>query len=587
MQKDENELDNEHSKAELITVRRGDAVPSGPDEMQTEEDFPEENSAAEPEIATDLESSEEAEFVVPEPTERQDAVPVPTDTEPPTTPTTTTTIPGDAQADTHTEVEIRQPALITDHAQSGKKKKWLLISGIIAVVTVVLLGAAWWLLRDNQGTDSSSVHDQSATVYPQGAAITSIDGTVEVNTSDGWTAASSGTNLSQGDQIRTAANSRAVVTLDEGSAVRLDASSVVAFTTLNVGDVTIDNLSGRVYTRVVPSESRTFVVTVDTAPYRAMGTAYMTLNESKKKGVEVYESTVTTKDSSGADQEVKQGEAFYSEDGDSSSEDKITKLDVDKLKENTFLKWNKQQDEKTEEFAKKLGVLTDIDKPSTNKDDEEKEESSESESPSTSEPTPTTGISAWGTKTDSGIKVSWSVSGVNTDKGFKVSYSSTDTTPSYGENSAQYVAAGSSSVKLGLKDGKTWHIRVCAYRGDGKCDSYSNTVSVTAPYVEQAKVTRGTMSVSRNGNTLSWSYTGKAIYGYKVVWNTSGEPTYPTSGEQSGAKYLSSKYSSSLNLAEVISKPGQYYVRVCAYTNGTQPEACVDYGSAPGTFHVD
>lgn len=575
MQNDDNELDNDNNAAEIIPVRREIVVTPISDDQKQEaglvDDMPEEPSDM-LQAASDVSEQGEASML--------------TDTEPPTTPAATAVGAGTSAEPVTAGVDPKHPVIIGDNAETSNKAKWLVFGSVIVVVVLLLVGGAWWLLRNNQFTDSSYVVDQSNTIYSQGAAITLIEGTVEINTGDGWNSTTSGVSLSQGDQLRTAKDSRAIVTLDEGSAIRLDASSSIAFMTLNVGDVLIDNMSGYVYTRVVPSETRTFVVTVDTAPYRALGTAYMTVNEADKKGVEVYESTVTTKDSSGGDQEVSQGEAFYSKDKDPSDVDNVKKLDFNKLKSNTFLKWNKQQDEKNEEFAKRLGVLSKIDEPTAQKEDN-KEEAVEQDDSVAAEPTTTGGISAWGAKADGGIKVSWSVSGVDTSNGYKVTYSKTDTTPSYGENSAQYVAAGSSSVVLGLKDGKTWHIRVCAYRGDGKCDSYSNTVSVTAPYVELAKVTRGTMTVSRDGTTLSWSYSGKAIYGYKVVWNTSGEPTYPTSGNQSGAKYLSSKYSSSMNLAEAITKPGEYYLRVCAYTNGTQAEACVDYGSAAGTYVVD
>lgn len=554
----ENEVNNDSIAGEPEAYRQEDTVVEEPETLQADE------------MQQETAASDEPEPYV---------APVSPETEPDTVVTTVETNPV-----ANPNIAAEQPILLSEHVQSGKTKKRLIVGIIIAVVLVLLAGAAWWILRIYQDSDSSMSVNQSATVYPQGAVLTSIEGTVEVNTGDGWTVATSGTNLGQGDEIRTAKDSRAILTLDEGSAIRLDASSTVAFTTLHVGDVTIDNQSGSVYTRVVPSETRTFVVTVDNAPYRAMGTAYMTLNKPDQKGVEVYESTVTTKNSQGLDEDVSQGEAFYTKDKDDSDVDKVTKLDIKKLKENSFLKWNKQQDEKDDKFANKLGVLEKIDE--TESDTEKEDSEAEDENSGTTEPAATAGISAWGAKVEDGIKVSWSVNGVNAADGFKVTYSNTDTTPSYGENSAKYVSAGSSSAVLEIEDGKTWHIRVCAYRGDGKCDSYSNTVSVTAPYEEKAKVTRGTMTVSRSGNTLSWSYSGKALYGYKIVWNTSGEPTYPVSGEKSGYEYISSQSTSSLNLEEAITKTGDYYIRVCAYTNGTQSDACVDYGSAPGKYSV-
>ncbi|HMQ95961.1 MAG TPA: FecR family protein [Candidatus Saccharibacteria bacterium] len=87
------------------------------------------------------------------------------------------------------------------------------------------------------------------------------------------------------------------------------------------------------------------------------------------------------------------------------------------------------------------------------------------------------------------------------------------------------------------------------------------------------KVTPGTMSITAYGDKVRWSYTGKAVHGYKmVVSKTSQTPTfgkdhaiyYPTIGDEWGE--LGKK-----------DAPGTYSVRVCAYTAGTQDQPCIDY----------
>lgn len=98
------------------------------------------------------------------------------------------------------------------------------------------------------------------------------------------------------------------------------------------------------------------------------------------------------------------------------------------------------------------------------------------------------------------------------------------------------------------------------------------------------QVTRGTMNLSVDPSTMTyaWSYTGKAPYGYRLVWSTdeSGNtnPTLGAAGTTAVPLMLigSSKTGA---IPEIVSlEPGKtYYVTICAFTKGAQIEPCVDY----------
>ena len=92
----------------------------------------------------------------------------------------------------------------------------------------------------------------------------------------------------------------------------------------------------------------------------------------------------------------------------------------------------------------------------------------------------------------------------------------------------------------------------------------------------KALVTRGIMSISLNGSSVNWAYTGKAIYGYKLVYSkTNASPTFGVDS----AVYYSDQSNTTGNLPTKDIPKGIYKIRVCAYTAGTEDEPCVDYSN--------
>ena len=93
---------------------------------------------------------------------------------------------------------------------------------------------------------------------------------------------------------------------------------------------------------------------------------------------------------------------------------------------------------------------------------------------------------------------------------------------------------------------------------------------------EKTLVTRGTMTATANNGKISWTYSGKAIYGYKLVYSkTNSTPTFGTDN----AVYYGSQTDSTGTLPTKDIPKGTYKIRVCAYTAGSENDPCVDYSN--------
>jgi ferric-dicitrate binding protein FerR (iron transport regulator) len=430
--------------------------------------------------------------------------------------------------------------------------------GMITLAVLVGAGTVWQLT--SRRNDNQTEANKQPTAQSQKGAVGLIEGTVEYYDGSRWQAATTATEIAEGNEVKTTGASRAVIVLDDGSAVRLDANTQVHFAKLTLANVVIQNRNGAVYTRVTPSSQRTFVVSNNEQSYKAMGTAYRTYNLGDKQGVEVFQSSVQTKEQTA----VPEGQGYFTKHADASKLHKVSQLDLSQFQNDDFLLWNKSEDEKNKDFADKLGVLKDVKK----------------EAPKvTEQPKPTTsatsaGIKLSGSASEEGIKLSWTATGVGAGDGFKVVYSKKTATPKYGSESAEF--SSSSPYKLGLKDGNTYYIRVCAYRPNTKtCENYSNTLTIKTVYKETVKtpVTSGTVTLSQAGETLSWTFGGTAPYGFKIAYNTTGSPVYPGDSAVYSDK-------AAINLSALsLSSGSTYYIKVCKYTDGSQDQKCVDYSN--------
>lgn len=462
------------------------------------------------------------------------------------------TKPDDSSETKTTEVKTEAPK---DTVSVSKKK--LATTVLVVLAGLLLVGGGFWLTTQDADEDTETETTQDAEDATLKAAVTLIDGSAQYSEDgEAWRELTDDMTLEQGTHVRTEADSRVILTLDDGSVVRLNNDSTIVLTSLAADDVSVGNEFGEVYTRVVASD-RTFTVTVNDDAYEALGTAYATTNTAKVKGVQVYQSNVSLKEK---ELRIKEGKQYYTKHSDKDLAEKLTVISLAKLKKDDFAKWNLAHDKKLSEFKNKLGYLAGIEKVA----EKEKENEEEKEDEPSSD-----GIALSGSSTSGGVYLSWTVSGVSGMDGFKAVYSKDSATPTYGKHSAQYVDGGSTrETKVGVTDGKTYYFRVCAYK-NGSCTNYSNAVQVKAPYKAEEEVIAGTVSLSvhSSGVKVTWSITGSKPDGYKVVYTTSGTPTYPGDEYFYVGKDVSYQSLSGLD-------SGTYNVRVCKYISG-----CIKYSN--------
>jgi hypothetical protein len=453
------------------------------------------------------------------------------------------------------------------------KRLSLLVGGALGVAAIAIIPM---LLTNKDNKENNNTNTISSEISGE---VAYYEGDLEyMNEMGGWADVTANLSIKEGMNIRMAGMGRAIINLDEGSSIRLNNNSSIAFTSLDPENIIIDNTGGEVYTRVVKAD-RSFEVNIGENNFKSLGTAYKTINTETKVGVEVYHSKVEIKSASIEKKVVDEGNKYYFVNKENTSEqEKVVELKVEEIKQDNFAVWNKDEDKK--EFSEELGVLAQLDTvdlPKTEtvtepKQEETKEPVAVNPAPTPQQPTPTANpsISLGGHADANGINLSWVPTNVDVSQGYKVTYNLTGN-PTYGVDSAKYIEAGKTSTFLDIKDGKTYYLRVCRYTGSG-CDTYSNQMTITAPVKQvEPQPTPGVSSLyisSAGGGAVTWSVNGSSQYGFKLVWSTSPSPTYPAGAGGSAGYYEANKTSGDITWGGA-SAGNTYYVRVCEYLNGT------------------
>jgi hypothetical protein len=239
------------------------------------------------------------------------------------------------------------------------------LAGSLAML-LIIVGVFALMLTNNGSNESSS--EENVTTQKEaeklGMAILIKEGTLQTKSTESgeWEDATTDTQIAEGTELRTVgATSRAVVTFDDGSALRLDANSEVVLESVTVERVVIKHISGYTYNRVLPSDTLKYVVTSDDAQYEALGTAFKTATTGDEQSVEVYDSSVV--ETSTNKTPVTGEKLTVINTLDPTKNGKVEKLDIEQVKADAFIQWNKELDQKDENFKNKLGFLSDFTPP--------------------------------------------------------------------------------------------------------------------------------------------------------------------------------------------------------------------------------
>ncbi|MDX1765662.1 MAG: FecR domain-containing protein [Candidatus Saccharimonadales bacterium] len=406
--------------------------------------------------------------------------------------------------------------------QGMGKMLWLaLIALLIAAAGIGFL----FLNRDDPVKNDSS--DQS---YTLGSAAVLVEGTVEQRTPGGdWSTINVGDSLAPQTEIRTGSDGRVVVNIDDGSAIRLDYDSEARLSSLKADNIVIDNTDGQMYSRVVASEGRTFEVSIGEAEFVSVGTAFRTLNTADQKGVETFESKVKVKSD---ETEVEEGKGYYTKNPDGET-DKVVDLDIEKLKDDDFIKWNKDKDGENDAYKDKLGFIGDFEGPSL-----------KINNPPDGKVTDNSSIDVQGI-TEAGATVT--INGKNVD----------------------VQAEGEFDHKINLEWGKNT-ITVIAKDANG--NTTKKTIKVTRQSEESKEEEKPeTQSITLSGEVdsdkgkifLEWSVNNVETTKFKVVWaEPPTKPEYPSPND--GSMLVADKSAVVTGLYDKT-----YYFRVCAYDADT------------------
>lgn len=450
---------------------------------------------------------------------------------------------------------------------SNKKKFYV----GMAVAIILILGGAFAVYFFNKDAKTSTKKNMAAN-------LSLVSGQVMVKDGDQgrYQEAKEGDNVYTGNYIKTGNDSKTVVVFDTGDVVRVNANTEIKLASISSTEVSAEVLAGDLYSRVEKSDGKKFIVKSYDTQALAMGTAFNTKcnKDDKKVEYQVIESKVKVNDKDEVDAGKK---AIVNTEN---KEVKVEDLSDDDYN-NQFVAWNKDEDVKAKKEVTAYKQWEE--KKAKAKADEEKRKQEEAqrqeqERKQAEETARNNYFTLTASATESGVNLSWKISGYNVPNGFKLVKGPVGTTPVYPGSDYVYLSDSSTrSYTWKITTGETYNFRVCTYNGSG-CNNYSNLVQVKTQERQQEQ-NKGednnsvVNSLSLSGQAtqagkikLTWTVDGHSSMGYKVVWSENSGPTYPCRDGDS-YHYISNpeiKY----DAIEGLESGKTYRVRVCEYLGG-------------------
>lgn len=429
---------------------------------------------------------------------------------------------------------------------------------IFMIVSILLFTAAFFAGRfytlrnvaQNTNTQIISTIAEEPVKTTIGGQIDYIEGTVEMrdNASAGWFAATKSGLFAKDNELRTLSRSRAIVTFEDGSTVRLNENTHIIFAE-NIQDVKIDIEGGEVFNSVAKNEQRNYIVQTDKYAIKALGTEFGVTKNDDATSVLVIESSVEVQNDEGtAIDRVEEGNKAKV------INDRVEKAVIaDTDLTDDFVVWSTKKDQPKQKEEEKKDVKEDDDK-------------------KTDDVTVSGGsISLSGEMSSSGVRLHWDVKNISATHGFKI-IKSEDVNPVYPGDDYQYLTDPSvRDYKWKIDTGKKYHFRVCVYNGSGKCLLYSNDVYIDTPDGKDEDdndeyATNVSLSAKDDDGDvkLTWDISGGgAPLGFKIVKSKESNPVYPGDDYQYISDSDARKYT-----WKGFSKGKTYHFRVCIYKGG-------------------
>lgn len=426
------------------------------------------------------------------------------------------------------------------------QKKYQIMAIILLLVVVTISVATTYLIKwkkqanltpsnSNQELTKDVSSIKAQVIYLTGRAWQQVDGRlIEIKEND---------TLEEGNEIITDAETRLVLSFDDGSILRLGDNSKITLSQLQAQSMNIKEDQGIVFARVNKDANHSFIIKAGDYEIKSLGTVFSVENKDEVK-VAVYESKVEIQKDDQILDTVKADQEWLEK------EDKVTKI----KETNEFIAWS----------LKEEGI--------------EKEDLEVKTTESSNETSPSDAVlSLSASATESGVQLKWTVNG-EVSNGVKLVKSLSANPVFPGDNYIYLSNPSTRSYHWEIADGQVWHFRVCQYSGDGQCLAYSNDVSVQTPKKslteskennsQSGEVKSISIKVEKAGDKkvkVTWNVDGYSKNGFKVVWSENSNPTYPCR-ENDEYHYLSDPNTREDYVS--LSSGKTYHFRVCEYLGG-------------------
>lgn len=450
----------------------------------------------------------------------------------------------------------------TEKQTKSRKKNWPFLryaGGFAMTVAALALLASGGLnftnnnsplpLAPNNGENRENNESIANLVQPLNAFLTCDRGRAEIWDNGAWVTAPEGMVVSADRQIRTLAESRALLSFGDGSSIRLAPESHIIIEESNTENIIIQQITGKSYSRVNKSGNIEYIVRSLNAETRALGTAFSvgigTDNTIDIKAVESKISVFIITENETLEAELTEGEETVI-DSFSNIAPKIGPIDQSDL-QNDFFSWNKELDYRENQ---PLGKLYDIEAPElriTNP--------------------------ANGTATD---RESVTLAGV-TENGAKIEVNGQPTENFGGKfNSQISLNRGKNIIEIKAVD-KNNNVSYAAILVE-KIEKSLSTAPTTQPEEtaepiepEQAKTNPPKEQTIKDdfqlvavpkekGTYLTWLTGGmETTWGFAILLNEVGNPTYPKDF------HYHFPYAYGRHYFQALPEKGTYYLRVCQF----------------------
>lgn len=503
-----------------------------------------------------------------------------------------------------------------------KSKKFYIVFLLIAAILIFI----FWSITKQPAEQTEEIDLGIADEQTEAnllAQVTQITGSLFLlDDQQNQTALSAHENLQQGDVIKTAEDSKAIITLPDNSIIRLDADSQIKLSQFGLADIIIEHQQGQTFHRVNEDSAAIYRVTSEQTEMTALGTGFNVQTKSNKLYLTVTESNVKVKiyetnalESLVTMRTIEQGyEATINPKLEGADAIDSGEADVSDLLDDPWLVWNKEKDHQQDfnlgVFEKSIPIeitepqqtefetdedtiiikgATDpeaeifIDGQETDNNDGQFEIEIELENglneieitvlkgqnknkkilliTSTKQADGELQLTA--SSDDNTVKLNWQLSEAEAPSGFRTLMSGTND-PTYPDSTYHKISANTFTDSWSDLDSGDYYFRVCVYE-NMECVLYSSTEKITINNREEETTISDDASISLSGQIseqqakLTWSADNvQNAENFQVLINTSANPSYPSSS--SHVLNINDRSDTWKNLDS-----GTYHFRVCAF----------------------